>query len=198
MQIGEKSATYGESDATSEDRTLRPIPAPGIGRRIGEVADLLGTRVAAYTAMGVSSSALQRYINEENVAPFEALARLCIAAGARLEWLATGEGAIRGSETAQPRGSQSARLNAETMRAALKLLTWAFELQGASYDPARDPDLLVETYAFLDEHGGSVTPDNLVDFSRRLAEKRAQEALRGKQGGSGTVPGGSDTEPSKK
>lgn len=198
MQIGEKSATYGESDVTSGDGTQRPIPAPGIGRRIAEIAELVGSRVAAYTAMGVSSSALQRYINEENVAPFEALARLCIAAGARMEWLATGEGAIRASETAPLRASQSARLEPETIRSALKLLTWAFELQGAAYDPVRDPDLLVETYTFLIEHGGSVTPDNLVDFSKRLAERRAQEALRAKQGGSGAVPGGSDPEPGKK
>jgi len=189
VQIGDKSATYGESDVTSGDGTPRPIPASGIGRRIGEIADLLGTRTAAFGAMGVSSSALQRYINEENVAPFDALARLCIAAGARMEWLATGEGPIRGPETAQPRTSHVVGLAPETITAAVKLLAWAFELQGATYDAARDPDLLADTYAFLVEHGGSVTPDNLVDFSKRLAERRAKEASRAKQGGSGASPG---------
>ena len=63
----------------------------------------------------------------------------------------------------------------ERITEAIKLLAWAFDLQGARYDPSKDPDLLAETYAFLIEHDGSVTPDNLVDFSKRLAEKRATE-----------------------
>jgi len=38
--------------------------------------------------MGVSSAALQRYIKEENTPAFEVIARLCIAAGARMVQLA--------------------------------------------------------------------------------------------------------------
>lgn len=81
-------------------------------------------------------------------------------------------------ETAPQSQSQATRLDPETIVAAVKLLSWAFELQDAVYDPAKDPDLLADTYAFLMEHDGKVTPDNLVDFSKRLAEKRAKEAGR--------------------
>lgn len=42
--------------------------------------------------MGVSTDSLQRYIREENMPPFDAAARLCAAAGVRMEWLATGIG----------------------------------------------------------------------------------------------------------
>jgi hypothetical protein len=186
------------SDAQNETRMDRPSSQEELGRRLSAVLDRIGTRQKASEIAERSVDQLGKYVKGAAEPPFLPLIRLCEAAGVRMEWLATGTGPMLLSETAQQRGSQSARLDAETMRSALKLLTWAFELQGASYDPARDPDLLVETYAFLDEHGGSVTPDNLVDFSRRLAEKRAQEALRGKQGGSGSVPRGSDSQPGKK
>lgn len=187
------SATYRESEAHPSNRKPLPIPAPGIGSRIGLAADRLKRRTTAAKAMGVSADALQRYIREENEPPFGALARLCGAAGVRLEWLASGEGPMLAAETAPLSQSQVARLDPEMIRSAVKLLGWAFELQGGVYDPAKDPDLLADTYAFLAEHGGSVTPDNLVDFSKRLAAKRAEEERRAKQGAGGKAAGGGNS-----
>ena len=175
---------YDESEVRSEGRKPIPIPAPGIGSRIASASELIGTRSAASQVMNVSGAALQRYIKEDNEPPFGALARLCAAASVRLEWLASGEGPMRAGEEAGPaQSSQLVRLDPEMIRSAVKLLSWAFELQGAVYDPAKDPDLLADTYEFLAAHGGSVTPDNLVDFSKRLAAKRAEEGSRARQQG---------------
>lgn len=66
--------------------------AAGIGARIGRAADAIGTRESAARAIGVSPAALQRYVREANNPPFDALARLCLQSGFRMEWLATGTG----------------------------------------------------------------------------------------------------------
>jgi hypothetical protein len=54
--------------------------------------DQLGPRTDAAKVIDVSVATLQRYIREENMPPFDAAARLCAAAGVRMEWLATGMG----------------------------------------------------------------------------------------------------------
>jgi len=85
------------------NQTSNPVPGPdaervapptmaGVGARIARAADALGTREAAARTMGVSPAALQRYVREINNPPFDALARLCLQSGVRMEWLATGEG----------------------------------------------------------------------------------------------------------
>lgn len=90
-----KSGKYTESEQDDTNRNGVPIIKPGIGTRIGVVADLIGSRKSAAKAADVSVASLQRYIGEEVQAPFEAIARLALAAGASLEWLATGEGSMQ-------------------------------------------------------------------------------------------------------
>lgn len=69
-----------------------PIRAPGIGTRISDLAEVIGGRPFAAHVMRVSPATLQRYVSEKNMPPFDVAARLCRAAKARMEWLATGEG----------------------------------------------------------------------------------------------------------
>lgn len=76
--------------------------AAGIGARIGRAADAIGTREAAARAIGVSPAALQRYVREANNPPFDALARLCLLSGFRMEWLATGVGPEQGAAAVAP------------------------------------------------------------------------------------------------
>lgn len=146
-KVRNKSGVYDESDVIGPNRTLRPIPAPGIGHRIGEVAALLGTRTSAYQVMGVSSAALQRYIKGENEPPFSALARLCVAAGASLDWLTTGKGDMRVGNTAPPTGSQSVRQ--EMLMLALQLANEA--LGEKELPPAKHAELVSLIYELLEE-----------------------------------------------
>ena len=168
------------------------VPGDELERRISALVALFGTRTYAAEVAELSTDQLSRY--EKGGTPsFTPLAKLALAKGVRLEWLATGEEPMYESEPPSQVKSQAARLDPETIVSAVKLLSWAFELQDAVYDPAKDPDLLADTYLFLIEHDGIVTPDNLVDFSKRLAAKRAKEAGGAKhQGPGGATPGSGD------
>lgn len=170
-----KSGSYGESDVEKSNQTGRPIPTSGIGQRIGEVAALLGTRTSAYQVMGVSSAALQRYIKEENVPPFDAVARLCVAAGVSLDWLATGEGPMKGSEAAPQLGSQVARLDFGTLRAAVEVLDRVLEDVDATTDAAGRAELVVAIYELL-EQGSALDAAQRVVASMLRAASRATGA----------------------
>jgi hypothetical protein len=92
MTNSEKTISYTGIGTGSPSSDSVPIPAVGIGTIISALSDALGSRKNAAAAMGVSTDSLQRYIREENMPPFDAAARLCAAAGVRMEWLATGMG----------------------------------------------------------------------------------------------------------
>ncbi|MEX1206417.1 MAG: hypothetical protein WEB85_14330 [Dongiaceae bacterium] len=68
---------------------------PALGKRIAAVADLLGTRRHAAAVAGVSADQLGRYIAGRNQPGFAPIARVAAAAGVRLDWLWSGEGAMR-------------------------------------------------------------------------------------------------------
>lgn len=142
-----KSGTYEESDAMSGASDSRPIPAVGIGRRISDAATLVGTRKSAHSVMGVSSAALQRYIKGENMPPFDAVARLCVEAGVRMEWLATGDEPMRTAETASDGGSQP--LRRDDLKMALQLATEA--LGDRVLPPDKHAELVTLIYELLEE-----------------------------------------------
>lgn len=83
---------YKESEFGVASLGAIPIVGAGIGTRIGEAANALGDRKSAAGVMGVSVDQLQRYIREENQAPFLAIAKLAITSGYSMTWLATGLG----------------------------------------------------------------------------------------------------------
>lgn len=153
------------------NQTERPILISGIGQRIGEAAAALGTRTSAYTVMGVSSAALQRYIKEENVPPFDAIARLCLAAGVRLDWMATGEGVMKVSKTAPDEGSQVPRLNVGTLRAAVEVLERVLTEVDATTDAAGRAELVVAIYELLEQ--GSA-----LDAAQRVVAQMLRAASR--------------------
>jgi hypothetical protein len=170
-KIRDKSAAYGESDIEGSNRTLRPIPAPGIGHRIGQVAKLIGTRTSAYEVMGVSSAALQRYIKEENEPPFGPLARLCVAAGASLNWLATGEGdmrtqtgAVREEPAQWPSDEPSQAVRHEELTIALQLAAEA--LGEKELPPAKHAELVTLIYELLVE---GLPEAKVLRFARAFA-----------------------------
>ncbi|MCG8993251.1 helix-turn-helix transcriptional regulator [Laribacter hongkongensis] len=91
-----------KSETNQRSSASLPILCTGIGNRIALVADSYGTRTEAAAAAGVSVISLRRYITEEQSPPFLVLANLAIPKGISLEWLATGEGAMKkGADAAE-------------------------------------------------------------------------------------------------
>jgi len=86
------STSCGEIGTGEAGSDSVPIRAPGIGTRISDLSEVIGGRPFAAHVMRVSPATLQRYVSEKNMPPFDVAARLCRAAKARMEWLATGEG----------------------------------------------------------------------------------------------------------
>ncbi len=88
--------------------------------------------------MGVSTDALARYIRGENMPAFEIAARLCLAAGVSLEWLATG----KEPETPQNQGENvtSQILRREDVKLAVQLAEEA--LDGRRLGPADYAELV--------------------------------------------------------
>jgi hypothetical protein len=90
-----KSVTYGGSDKSALGTESDIAFSPGIGKRIAEIAKCVGSRVKAAEIAEVSQASFQRYISEQSMPPFDAVAKLCLKSGVSLEWLATGDGEMR-------------------------------------------------------------------------------------------------------
>lgn len=125
--------------------------------------------------MGVSSATLQRYIKEDVSPPFDAIARLCLAAGVRMEWLATGEGEMLASATAKAAepapGLASHGARPPDAQMELGLLTIAVRIVGEVLDGAG-----IRAQTDTDQYGELV---RLVfnDLARGAAEDGARDAL---------------------
>lgn len=133
----------------------------GMGARIGQAADAIGTRELAARAMGVSQAALQRYVRGVNNPPFDALARLCLRAGIRMEWLATGEGpmqvALAGeiADYATTAASQGPRGRVAETHIVLKQAGDAASIAlGRASGHAPDPERLALAMSLVDEAVG--------------------------------------------
>lgn len=186
--------TSAKSDAQEANTTQCPIPLQGIGRRIAAVVEAVGTRKFAAELMGVSTDALQRYIRDENKPTLEAVARLCLAANVSLEWVVTGNGEMGENpwQAAPHKESQGGRFDREILHMAVKLIRAIYDLVGAKYDVEADPDVLIETYVYLVEHDGEVSSADVIDLSKRLADRRRAKEMRDghQQGTSGSAAGG--------
>ncbi len=99
--------------------------------------------------MGVSTDALQRYIREENMPPFDAAVRLCKAAGVRLEWLASGEGEMRVGADARGAGTAST-LSRDSLVAAIALADETLAPRRHALTSQKYADLLALTYELLE------------------------------------------------
>lgn len=78
-----------------------------------------------------------------------------------------------GVQTGTPsRGSHVLRLDPETIAAALRLLRLTFTNLGVTFDNESDGTPLAYAYEYLAQRRErAVTPENLVDFSKRLAQR---------------------------
>lgn len=142
-------ADKSNPDAAGETRTSRPSSLSELGRRLSAVMDRIGTRSKASVVAERSADQLWKYARGSVEPPFLPLARLCLAAGARMEWLATGEGEMLAGlmppETAPQ--SQSHALRRDVLKVAVQLAEEA--LDGRALVPADYAELVDLIYDAL-------------------------------------------------
>lgn len=92
----ESSAATGVAPEIAAAATSRR----DIGRRIGEMADGLGTRIYAASVAGLSTDQLSRYINGDGEISLQPVARLAAATGKALDWVWSGQSGQLGDEFA--------------------------------------------------------------------------------------------------
>jgi transcriptional regulator with XRE-family HTH domain len=101
--------------------------------------------------LGISNAALQRYVSEENMPPFDVIARLCAATGVRMEWLAWNKAPMKEgpgvSETAPQSQSQAVRYDVLTV--AIQLAEEA--LEGRTLPTEKRAELVGLIYEMLEE-----------------------------------------------
>ncbi len=144
MGISDKLGTYavrGTENASSESV---PSLAPGLGTRIRAAADALGTRENAAKLAGVSADMLQKYFREASTPAFDVAARLCLAAGMNVHWLATGK---------EPPAAQSqpVRLDPAALRGAVEAVDAALDIAGVEVQSADRAELYVRAYDLMAE-----------------------------------------------
>lgn len=161
-------------NAENERERASQVPAPELERRISALVSLFKSRTEAASICGMSTDQLARY--EKGGTPsFVPLAKLAIAKGVRLEWLATGQGDMHGPETASEQGSQGARLDVGTLRAAVEVLDKALTDVDATTDAAGRAELVVAIYELL-EQGSALDAAQRVVASMLRAASRATGA----------------------
>ena len=133
----------------------------------------------------------------------ERLAR--IYTGFRIEWLISGRGHAAmwnvddsvwaSSENAEPLESQDLGISPERLCASIKLIRLACEQLEVNFNPEEDGKLIVLAYQYLDGLSeATVTPENLVDFTKRLRQKSREASDDVQQPQSGTAGGSASGE----
>ncbi len=84
--------TYRDSEHSEKGSKPVPFPNTGIGTRVAAIADLYESRRQAAVTAEVGVSTLQRWIGDEASPAFDSVARLALAKGVSLDWVATGDG----------------------------------------------------------------------------------------------------------
>jgi transcriptional regulator with XRE-family HTH domain len=157
-------------NAKNERERASQVPAPELERRISALVGLFKSRTEAASICEMSTDQLARY--EKGGTPsFVPLAKLAIAKGVRLEWLATGEGDMYASETAPELGSQVARLDPGMLRAALEVLDRVLADVDATTDTAGRAELVVAIYELLEQGAALDAAQRVVASMLRAASR---------------------------
>lgn len=167
------------SEADEQHGKALPTSDGELGTRLSAVIDRVGSRQKASSIAGRSTDQLWKYVRGTAEPPFVALARLCLATGTSMEWLATGlesekplQDKASGQKEAAPSASQPMR--SEDLTLAIQLAEEA--LDGKRLEPADYAQLVMLI------HGALV---NGLPSAQVLAFARpASRGLRGKDDGS--------------
>lgn len=115
-------------------------------------------------------SSKAKYLRGEN------LLKAARALGVSQEWLATGRGPMRGPDTEAEPGSQSVRIDPDTVRATHELLRGSYADAGKVYDIEAEPDLFAIVYERLANIAAEPQLADLVSIGRAI-EQRQQGAI---------------------
>lgn len=88
--VNPEISTPGAADPEWQDQ----MSLKELGSRLQLVLDHFPNRRSASSVAGISVDQLNAYVKGRNSPPFLVVARLALAAGVRLDWLATGEGSM--------------------------------------------------------------------------------------------------------
>lgn len=135
---------------------------------------------AAADKAGITPSALYQLENgtTKSLRAETAHKLALVYSGFRIEWLINGSGPSRATENqvsdsaASYRTSHALRIDPEIIASAIKLVRLSFENLGLEFDNEQDGVPLAFAYTYLLEREQSeVSLENLVDFSKKLAER---------------------------
>ena len=165
-------------------KTKQVSPLFEIGRRLSAVLNEVGTRRKAAIVVERSTDQLTKYERGAVQPPFTAIARLCIATGVRMEWLATGQGERKSAGERKSTGavaepvSQPMRLDHGKLRMAAHVLEQALDQAGASTDAAGRAELLAAIYELLEQGSAQDAAQRVVASMLRAASKAAAIPLK--------------------
>ena len=148
----------------TDDANSVPNPENGIGTRIAEVAEKLGSRKKAAEAAGVSVSTLNRWITGESVPVFAGVARLCLAAGVSLDWVATGSAVTTRASSGRSMDSPQADQLPEGMSIGDFAFVPLYDAQCSAGDGAWNENCRVLTHISFTRYSlrkQGLTPDHL-------------------------------------
>jgi phage repressor protein C with HTH and peptisase S24 domain len=104
----------------SQPDYVAALPAtdlPGLGRRLGDMIAMYGTQIDAAKAIGRAPETLQNWVKGRMPA-FGDVARMALEKGVRLDWLATGKGAMLAGERDPALNSEYVFITRYDVRAA--------------------------------------------------------------------------------
>lgn len=145
------------SDTTKETRTQRPSLTPELGHKVGRFKDRLKTITDGDSLRGfgrktgISEGALRHYLNGDSFPDLDRLAAIAEIANVNLEWLATGEGPMRGERigVSEPCARYDAGVDVGMLAAALA----AVELSRMDLPTERKVNLVAAIYALFAKEG---------------------------------------------
>ena len=156
-----------------------------IGERIREEREIQGiTRADLAAFAGIAKTTLSD-LEAGASKSSSALHKIAERLGVSPRWLETGQGAKH--RVSEPQ-SQYARLDFERVGAAVQVLREYLELMDETASWVADPVMLSVAYAVVVEFDEPAAPSNLLDMTKRLAE-RIRNAARSANEQSGETAG---------
>jgi len=145
-----------------------------VGTRIKEVANLFPTREIAAKVAGIDSETLNRWFKGTNKPSFLGVAKLCLATGRSLDWLAIGEDMDRPHQAVQiETREQSADYIANgvdqaTLARAIEAMEEALALAGKEVGIERKAGIVAAVYGALARPGGAADHAEIMRLIRSM------------------------------
>ena len=150
------------SEASDKAGTPLPSSEQELGSRLLAVIEMAGTRQKAAEIAGRSTDQLGKYVKGAAEPPFLPVARLCMAAGRSMEWLATG---VEPANPLQDKASApSQALTLDNVKLAVQLLREALDDADADLTPAKHGEAVVLLVKLL-ENG--LPPSDIRPLARQ-------------------------------